>query len=85
LRFLAELGNGQPLALGVKALRTSSPRARIKLGSCSACLALSVLGILSLIASFSVEAKLTADHYTAQNGRAELCRFYHPITLITVF
>lgn len=43
---------------GVKALRTSSPRARdsIKLGSCSACLALSVLGILSLIASFSVAA-----------------------------
>ncbi len=56
--FLAELGNGQPLALGGEGVKDLQPAARdsIKLGSCSACLALSVLGILSLIASFSVAA-----------------------------
>jgi hypothetical protein len=87
LRFLAELGDGQPLALGVKALRTSSPRARdsIKLGSCSACLALRVLGF-SLIEFLSIEDKAHGHHYTVgKKGGDGMCLFYHPITLLTSF
>ncbi len=81
LRFLAELGNGQPLALGVKALRTSSPRAR---DSIKVRVVLGLPGaqrIGDIVAHrilLRCSVKLTADHYTLRKmGRAELCRFYH--------